>query len=171
MSLNGFDLAETLDVPLREDLRAELLESVVAAVSRPDSDLDSVLQSASHVAKAAVEGRIRSVKSYAAKAFFTASKRVRTREDRHQLVFEPPEALEAISGESRVGSPAAIEAAILLEELLSPLDPVDREVYVRHVGGWTHKEIARQLGISVRACWYRHHRAKKRLDQIMSAGR
>jgi DNA-directed RNA polymerase specialized sigma24 family protein len=71
--------------------------------------------------------------------------------------------MEILIGSTGERSEAAIEARLLLEELLGKLLPMEREVYVRHVEGWKHPEIAEELGISLTMSWFRLTCAKKKL--------
>ena len=71
--------------------------------------------------------------------------------------------MEFLAGPATDASPSSLEDRVLLRELLSGLPGTDREVLIRHMQGWEHREIAQQLGISEATSWFRLRRAKKKL--------
>jgi DNA-directed RNA polymerase specialized sigma24 family protein len=79
--------------------------------------------------------------------------------------------MEALAGPAVEGSESALEARVLIGELLAKLSPVEREVYLSHAEGWQHPEIARALGITVTMSRLRLSQAKKKLASWLKAER
>ncbi len=66
---------------------------------------------------------------------------------------------------------ARVELQVRVQDALSSLEPLDREVLaLRHFEQLTNTETARILGLSVAAASNRYVRALKRLRPILSSG-
>lgn len=64
----------------------------------------------------------------------------------------------------------AIMAVALLEEVLPLLPDREREVFQMKMDGYSHAEIAAELGIAEGTSQQTHHRAKKRVKRILQGG-
>ena len=78
---------------------------------------------------------------------------------------ESPDAMINLAGASVEGSPAAVEARVLLGELLGVLSDMEREVFRRYMSGWGHKQIGKDLGISVAMSSYYLQSARDHLRE------
>jgi RNA polymerase sigma factor (sigma-70 family) len=132
------------NVPLH--IQEQLAEAVTRAIQHPDADLEAILQRAKTIAERAVAGEIQNVLHYATKALFAVAKKKRRDVAAEPLVFRASEYFDDFRFGD--GDASAIEAHVLLEELLATLSPTERDVYRRRLEGWTHQEISQQLGIS-----------------------
>lgn len=149
--------------PLPAKIHDELVNVVMRVIAHPDADVDAVMERAQVIGSRATAGEIDDLPRYASKALFGVARRERKRSQNEAEVLQSPDEMEALAASSRAGSLSAIEAGILLRELLEKLSPLDRKIYVRHADGWDHKEISKDLGISESMSWFRLHRAKTRL--------
>jgi DNA-directed RNA polymerase specialized sigma24 family protein len=162
------DLVDSLGRPLPEELQVDLKRAILRAVVHPESDVPAVMQRAQAIARKALDGEIRDVLHYATRALFAVSRK------RHRLRLEQTRHVSAARriGEVAVnaihGSPAAIEAKILVDQLLNDLPRLERYVFVRHSTGWKHKKIAQELGISLAMSSYYLLRAKARLGRLLN---
>jgi Sigma-70, region 4 len=149
--------------PFPKKIHDELVEVVTQVIAVPDTDIEAVVERAQVIGSRAAAGEIEDVPRYASKALFGVARKRRLRNQNGSEILLSPDDMEALAGNSRDGSSSAIEARVLLGELLGRLSPLDREVYTRHADGWEHQDISRDLGISESMSWFRLHRAKTRL--------
>jgi DNA-directed RNA polymerase specialized sigma24 family protein len=166
MKLENF--VDSLGRPVPKEIRDELTEAVVQTISHPDSDVPAVVKRAQTIARRAVDGEIRDVLRYATKALFAVSRK-QQRLSRQDLVsLQPPDIMTVLAGSAVDGSPAAIEARVLLTQLLDELTKTERDVFIRYTMGWKHGRIARELGISAAMSSYYLLRAKAGLDRFLN---
>lgn len=59
------------------------------------------------------------------------------------------------------------EDRVLLQHMLAQLDDASREAVLLHAAGFKHREIAHRLGIPLATVLSRHHRALKKLKQMI----
>ena len=146
------------------------MEAVVRTIEHPDSDVSAVVSRAQTIARRALDGEIRDVLRYATKALFAVSRKQKLKQD-DRTTSEPPNVIISLAGPATNGSAAAIEARIILDQLLNALPQLERDVFVRHTMGWKHARIAKDLGISAPMSSYYLLRAKARLDRHVSGQR
>lgn len=171
MALEQVQFTDRFGRPLPEKLRNQLVECVISAIAHPKADIDAVLNRARAIARRAAEGEIEDIRHYATKALFAVSRKESLKREREPVASKTPQRMEMLAGAAIEASPSAMEDRILLGELLSSLPEMDREVWIRHVEGWEHREIARDLGITEAMSWFRLRRAKKKLASQMAHGR
>jgi len=76
--------------------------------------------------------------------------------------------IEASSGATRAEPPDRVEDRLAIEEGIASLKDGQRIVFVlKEIEGYSHKEIAKLLSISVLASRSRYHRALKRLREFL----
>ena len=163
MALDHVQFTDRFGRPLPPKLRDQLVECVISAIAHPKADIEAVLKRARTIAQRAAEGQIEDVRHYATKALFAASRSATLKRERVPVASQTPQRMEMLAGAATEASPSALEDRVLLNELLSGLPDMDREVVIRHIEGWEHREIAEQLGISEAMSWFRLRRAKKKL--------
>jgi DNA-directed RNA polymerase specialized sigma24 family protein len=149
--------------PLPQKIHDELVNVVMRVIAHPDADVDAVMERAQVIGSRAAQGEIDDLPRYASKALFGVARKERKHARNETELLHSSDEMEALAWSSREGSLSAIEAGILVRELLGKLSPLDRHVYMRHADGWDHKEISKDLGISESMSWFRLHRAKTRL--------
>jgi DNA-directed RNA polymerase specialized sigma24 family protein len=147
----------------------DLAEAVTKVIAHPEADIDAVIERARVIGQRAAEGEIGDVVHYATKALFGVARKERRRAEKNAPITQPPQVIDLLAGAAVEGSPGVIEAQVLLRELLGKLSPVERDVFVRHVLGWKHSEIAKELGISLGMSWFRLQRARERLASLVRA--
>ncbi len=103
------------------------------------------------------------------KALFAVSRKQQRLSQRE--IPQPPEVIIQFAGHAVQGSVAAIEAKVLLDQLLNDLPPTERQVFLRHTMGWRHKRIAQELNISAAMSSYYLLRAKAHLDGYLRTQR
>jgi DNA-directed RNA polymerase specialized sigma24 family protein len=157
--------------PLPPDLREQLVTAVMAAIAHPKANIDAVLHRAEAIARKVGDGDIDDLSHYATKVLFAVSRKEDFKDRREPIASRPPKAMEILVGPATEGSHSAIEARVLLHELLAQLLPLDREVYVRWREGWNHREISEDLGISQVSSRFRLARPKKKLESLTRSGR
>jgi RNA polymerase sigma factor (sigma-70 family) len=163
MALDHVQFTDRFGRPLPQKLRDQIIECVMSAIAHPKADIDAVLQRAKTIGRRAAEGQIEDVRHYATKVLFAVSREANLKREREPIASKSPRTMEILAGAAIEASPSAIEDRILLQQLLSAVSEKDREVLIRHVEGWEHSEIARELGISEAMSWFRLKRAKKKL--------
>ena|SRR5581483_7640667 len=163
MALDHVQFTDRFGRPLPPKLRDQIVECVISAIAHPKADIDAVLQRAKTIAQRAAEGQIEDVRHYATKALFAVSRKASLRREKEPVTSQAPGRIEILAGPAIEASPSALEDRVLLRELLDSLPEVDREVLIRHIEGWEHNEIAKELGISEATSWFRLRRAKKKL--------
>ena len=163
MALDHVQFTDRFGRPLPPKLRDQLVECVISAIAHPKADVEAVLKRARVIAQRAAEGQIEDLRHYATKALFAVSRNASLKREREPLASQTPQRMEILAGPAIEASPSALEDGVLVKELLSGLPDSDREVLIRHIEGWEHREIAEQLGISEATSWFRLRRAKKRL--------
>ena len=88
---------------------------------------------------------------------------------RHAQPTDPVE-LGVVEGRSQTAPPADETALARLREAMAALSDVDREVIeLRHHGGMSFKQMARMLEEPVGTLLARHHRALRKLRQIIES--
>lgn len=168
MALDHVQFTDRFGRPLPPKLRDQLVECVISAIAHPKADVEAVLSRARTIAHRAAEGQIEDLRHYATKALFAVSRNASLKREREPVVSRAPQAMETLAGPAIEASPSALEYRVLLRELLSGLQEADREVLIRHMNGWEHREIAQQLGISEATSWFRLRRAKKKLASLLA---
>ena len=163
MALDHVQFTDRFGRPLPTKLHEQLVQCVMSAIAHPRADIEAVLKRARAIARRAAEGQIEDVGRYATKALFAVSRDASLKREREPIVCQTPERMEILAGPAKDASPSSLEDRVLLRELLSGLPDSDREVLIRHIEGWEHREIAQQLGISEATSWFRLRRAKKKL--------
>ncbi len=152
---------------LPKDLQSDMSTAILRTITHPDSDIAAVVKRARTIAQRAIDGEILNVLHYATKALFaTARKEQRTFRKESEYCREP-RAMIDVAGEAVDGSPAAIEARVLVNELLSSLGDMERDVFVRYTMGWQHRNIGRELGISPAMSSYYLLRAKAHFERVL----
>jgi DNA-directed RNA polymerase specialized sigma24 family protein len=103
---------------------------------------------------------------YATKALFNVSRRSRLRRIATAKETEIPDCPK-LSKELVSHGDKSIEARVLVSEILRDLSTLERDVLLRFTYGMQHREIARELGISV--LMSRHHlsSARKHLTELV----
>ena len=165
MTLNN--LVDSLGRPLPQKIRDELREAIVRVIAHPDADVSAILRRAQVIGRRAIDGEIESVLHYATKVLHKVSRKKRWQLLRKEdcMTNESPDAMIDLAGASVEGSPAAMEARVLLAEVLGVLSDKEREVFVRYTSGWGHKQISKELGISVAMSSYYLQSARDHLRQ------
>lgn len=148
MALDHVQFTDRFGRPLPPKLRDQLVECVISAIAPPKADVEAVLSRARAIVQRAAEGQIEDLRHYATKALFAVSRNASLKREREPVVSRAPQTIETLAGPAIEASPSALELRVLLRELLSGLQEADREVLIRHMNGWEHREIAQQLGIS-----------------------
>jgi RNA polymerase sigma factor (sigma-70 family) len=171
MALDHVQFTDRFGRPLAPKLRDQLVECVISAIAHPKADIDAVLKRARTIARRAAEGQIEDVRHYATKALFAVSRKESLKREREPVACHTPQRMEILAGPAIEASPSALEDRILLKELLGSLPEMDRKVFVRHIEGWEHSEIAKEMGISEATSWFRLRRAKKKLASQIAHGR
>jgi RNA polymerase sigma factor (sigma-70 family) len=168
MALDHVQFTDRFGRPLPQKLRDQLVECVISAIAHPKADIEAVLQRARVIGRRAAEGEIEDVPHYATKALFAVSRKANLKRKREPVAPQTPRKMEILAGAATEASPSELEYRVLLNELLSGLPEMDREVVFRHIQGWEHREIAEQLGISEAMSWFRLRRAKKKLAALVT---
>jgi DNA-directed RNA polymerase specialized sigma24 family protein len=171
VALENVQFTDRLGRPLPPNLREQLVAAVIAAIAHPKANIDAVLNRAEAIARKVGDGDIDDLSHYATKALFAVSRKEGIKDQREAIAFRPPKAMEILVGPATEGSHSAIEARVLLQELLAQLLPLDQEVYLRWREGWNHREISQDLGISQVSSRFRLARAKKKLESLTRSGR
>jgi DNA-directed RNA polymerase specialized sigma24 family protein len=146
MASNRVQLTGRLGPDVSPEIEEVVAEAVTRAVVHPSANIDAILQRARSIAQEAVKGRIQNVLHYATKALFLVSKNERLKVAAEPIVFWRPDVIYILPGFQ--DTEASIEARLLMEECLASLSPLSRGVVVKNAEGFTHREIAHQLGIS-----------------------
>jgi len=161
------ELVDSRGRTLPKDLQADMSTAILRTITHPDSDIGAVVKRARTIAQRAIDGEILNVLHYATKALFaTARKEQRMFRKESEYCVEP-RAMINVAGEAVDGSPAAIEAKILVHELLKSLSEIERDVFVRYTMGWQHRTIGRELGISPAMSSYYLLRAKAHFEHVL----
>lgn len=163
MAFEGVQFTDRFGRPVPQKLRDELIQVLTTVIAHPRADIDAVLKRARTIARRAADGEIHDVPHYATKALFAVARKEDLKREQEPVSCYSPRMMEILIDSGREHSGATLEARLFLEELLGKLLPIEREVYVRHVEGWKHPEIAEELGISVTTSWFRLSCAKKKL--------
>ncbi|MGI9072561.1 MAG: RNA polymerase sigma factor [Bryobacteraceae bacterium] len=171
MALDHLQFTDRFGRPLPPKLRDQLVECVISAIAHPKADIDAVIKRARAIARRAADGQIEDVQHYATKALFAVSRKASLKREREPVASQTPRRMEILAGAATEASPSALEYRVLLQQLLSGLPEMDREVFIRHIEGWEHSEIATELGISEPMSWFRLRRAKKKLASQLAHGR
>jgi RNA polymerase sigma factor (sigma-70 family) len=150
--------------PFPGHIQASLNQAIVAALSDPDADVDTILRTAQGIGERAPHKGIVDLVRYMTSALFNASKREKAKRIPPHGQVEISECTEISIGLAS-NSHKSIEASILLSEILRSLPVPEREVLLRFTYGMQHSEIAKELGISTLASRRRLHIARKRLAE------
>jgi DNA-directed RNA polymerase specialized sigma24 family protein len=162
------DLVDSCGRPLPKGIKDPLTEAIIKTIARPDSDISAVIKRAQTIARRALDGEIRDVLHYATKALFAVSRKQQRVAQPPIVTAQPPDVIAPLAGTAVNGSPAVIEARILLSELMNDLTKIERGVFVRYTLGWKHSSIAKELGISVAMSSYYLLRAKAGLRRSLN---
>jgi len=173
MALENIQFTDRFGRPLPPTLREQLVTAVLRAIAHPKANIDAVVDRAQAIGRIVGDGEknIDDLLRYATKALFAVSRKEDLKQKQEPVMLEPPSRMQILVGAAIDGSDSAIEARILLQELLGQLWPLDREIYLRWREGWSHREIARDLNISETSSWFRLARAKKKLKSLTTSGR
>ncbi len=151
---------------LPEDLQNDLKTAILRTIQHPDSNIEAVVQRARAIAGKALDGEIRDVLRYATKSLFAVSRKKQRSFEKETAYCREPQDMTELAGAAVDGSPDAIEARILAQEILNALPKTEREVLLRYTMGWKHSMIAKELGISAAMSSYYLLRAQARLHKI-----
>jgi hypothetical protein len=152
--------------PVDGKTRETLLKLIERALGVPEADPHLLIAAASAVC--ANIDRIRNFPAYANRSIFRAVRQGYVAECKEQAIMQP------LSGsvrdlEDRTVSSGAVERQILIEELLSTLNSMDREIYVRHLNGQTFPTIDKALSLKPRTSEYRFREAQSRIRKALAA--
>jgi DNA-directed RNA polymerase specialized sigma24 family protein len=149
-----------------EKTRNTLLQLIEKALASPDADPDSLINAASGVC--ANIGTIRNFAAYANRSIFRVARRGYVAEKKAEARLQPlPN--DGRSLEDAKASSDAVERQILLEELMSGLSPIDRQIYTLRLNGKSFIDIDEALSLKPRTSEYRFREAQSRLRKNLSA--
>lgn len=149
-----------------EETRQTLLRLVERALGTTAADPCTVINAAANVC--AKIGEIRNFSAYANRSIFRAVRQGYVAECKTQAVMQ--QLSRSVSNlEDRTVSSEAVERQILIEELLSTLSSIDREIYVRHLNGQTFPSIDKTLSLKPRTSEYRFREAQSRIRKGLAA--
>jgi DNA-directed RNA polymerase specialized sigma24 family protein len=171
VALENVQFTDRFGRPLPANLREQLVAAVMAAIAHPKANIDAVLHRAEAIARKVGDGEVDDLPHYATKALFAVSRKEDLKDKRNPIAVQPPQVMEVLVSAATEGSPSAIEARVLLQELLAQLLPMDQDVYIHWREGWNHREISQDLGISQVSSRFRLARAKKKLKSLTQSGR
>jgi hypothetical protein len=148
-----------------EKTRATLLRLIEKALGTPAADPSVLINAAANVC--ANIGEIRNFAAYANRSIFRAARRGYVEECKAQALMEPlPRELRHREDSTVTES---VERQILIEELLSVLSPIDRDIYTRHLNGQTFPQIDKALSLKPRTSEYRFREAQSRIRKALAA--
>lgn len=161
-----YNLVDRQGRPFPGHIQASLSQAITSAISDPEADIDLILRAAQGIGERAPQKNIVDLVRYATKALFNVSRRSRLRRIATAKEREIPDCPK-FSEELVSNSHKSIEARVLVSEILGSLSTLERDVLLRFTYGMQHREIARELGISV--LMSRHHlrSARKRLAELV----
>ena len=151
-----------------EHIQASLSQAITAIIPDPEADIDLILRTAQGIGERAPQKNIVDLVHYATKALFNVSRQSTRRRIAIAKEREIPEC-SGLSEELVSHNHKSIEAQVLVSEILQYLSAPERDVLIRCAHGIQHREIAKELGISVHMS--RHHlsSARKHLRELLSA--
>jgi hypothetical protein len=149
-----------------EETRQALLRLVERALGSPAADPSTVINAAANVC--AKIGEVRNFSAYANRSIFRAVRQGYVAECKTQAIMQPLSGTVSDLEDSTVSS-EAVERQILIEELLSTLSSIDREIYVRHLNGQTFPSIDRALSLKPRTSEYKFREAQSRIRKALAA--
>lgn len=152
--------------PVARKTREMLLRLVERALGTPEADPSVIINAATNVC--ANIGEVRNFPAYANRSIFRAVRRGYVAECKTQAIMKPLSS-RLRDLEDRNASNEAVEQQILVEELLSTLRPIDKEIYVRHLNGQTFRRIDQALSLKPRTSEYRFREAQLQLQKSLSA--
>ena len=161
------ELIDSRGRALPEDLQRDMRTAILRTITHPDADVAAVVKRAQTIAKRALDGEIVDVVHYATKALFATSRKESRLFERESKFCREPNAMIDVAGQAVDGSPAAIEAKILVSELLKSLSKIEQDVFVRYTMGWPHRAIGKELGISAAMSSYYLLRAKGHFSRVL----
>jgi hypothetical protein len=149
-----------------EETRQTLLKLIEKALGTPTADPSVVINAAANVC--AKIGEIRNFRAYANRSIFRAVRQGYVAECKEQAIMQP---LSGSVGDlaDRTLSSETVEQQILIDELLSTLSAIDREIYVRHLNGQTFPAIDEALSLKPRTSEYRFREAQSRIRKALAA--
>ena len=150
----------------------------MATLSDPDADVNLLVSTAQGIGERVNQNKIVDLVRYARRSLFRASKREKLNRlirDNEVRISE----LTALSDSECSNLPVefvsnahnAIEAKVLVSEILKRISPIERDVVLRFTYGMKHPQIAAELNIS--AALSRHYlsSARKRLTELLSSAK
>lgn len=149
------------------EIGSKALHFAERAVGDPALALSLFEESAATVSRVVAQSRngnhkIRDLHAYLFRALIRRVNRARRRE---LLLMEH---LPAASNESHgLHSSEKVELEILVNELLSRIDPVTRDMFYRRAAGYSWREIGRAYGISAHAAESRFSQALRKLRKVL----
>lgn len=152
--------------PVAGRTREMLLRLIERALGTPAADPSVIINAATSVC--ANIGEVRNFPAYANRSIFRAVRRGYVAECKTQALMEPL-SRKARDLEDKHLSSEAVERQILIEELLSTLRPLDKEIYARHLNGQTFQCIDKALSLKPRTSEYRFREAQERIRKALSA--
>jgi RNA polymerase sigma factor (sigma-70 family) len=158
--------------PLHRDIVETLVTAVTDILLRHrDADPDVVLSVATRVGQRATESKIDDLYRYTQKSVVR-----QLHADARRNLYTECSTMQAHSIETYQSdllsddgqSTTRLELDILIRECFAVLNDVDRKVLLLYeYKGFDHAEVAASLNISVANCWFRLHRAKKKLKRLL----
>src|SRR5215510_11195402 len=118
MAFEGVQFTDRMGRPVSEKLRDQLIQVVTTVLAHPKADIDAVLERAQTIAKRAADGKIDNVGHYATKALFAVARKQEQRREQEPISLRPPGVMQVLVGNAIEGSETAIEARVLLGELI-----------------------------------------------------
>ena len=161
-----YNLVDRQGRPFPGHIQASLGQAITTAICDPEADVDLILRTAQGIGERAPQKNIVDLVRYATKALFNVSRRSRRRRIAIAKEREIPECSQ-LSEELISHSHKSIEAKVLVSEILQYISAPERDVLLRFTYGMQHREIARELDISVHMS--RHHlsSARKHLTELL----
>jgi DNA-binding NarL/FixJ family response regulator len=150
-----YSLVDSQGRPFPGHIQSSLSQAITTAISDPEVDIDLILRTAQGIGERAPQKNIVDLVRYATKALFNVSRRSRLK----RIATEKAGSSE-LSETLVCHDHKSIEARVLVSEILQSLPTTERNVLLRFTYGLQHREIARELGISVHMS--RHHLSSAR---------
>lgn len=152
--------------PVAQKTRNILLGLIEKALRTPDADPDLLISAASSVCANMTD--IKDFAAYANRSIFRVTRRAYVTERKAQARLQSlPDQGRHLEDETVLAE--VVEQQILIEELLSGLNPIDREIYRRRLDGQSFPHIDRTLRLKPRTSEYRFREAQARVRKTISA--
>ena len=146
-----------------EKARDTLLASIERALRSPDTDPQALVDAAFGIC--ANLPSIRNLSAYVNRSMFRATRRAYVAERKLAQQSEPIQE-DTRTFEELTISPEPIDQQILLEEMLSSLSGLDRDIYSLRLKGFSFIEIDKKLNLKPRTSEYRYREAQSRLRKV-----